>query len=137
MKKAIILLLTVLLVGVFPLFVQAEDKVETVTFAWDQPDRTLLEKWEMHWGDAPGGPYVKMTDLIYQGQDQDAFESPIEATVSGAPASTVIKFFVLRACGTVEGTLECSDWSNEVSYAFVIPFDGFQVPVNFRIVPSP
>jgi hypothetical protein len=126
--------ITIFIILLSASFANAVDQVETVTFAWDQEDRVLLEKWEMHWGDAAGGPYVKLSDLAYGGEDQTNFESPIEATVSGEPASTVTKHFVLRACGTVEGAVECSDWSNEVSYGFKIPFDGFQVPVNFRII---
>lgn len=137
MKKLMILFLSVGLIFSLTAFAIGEDKVETLTFAWDQTDRVLLEKWEMHWGDSAGGPYMKMADLAYNGEDQDNFESPVEATVSGTPASTVTKYFVLRACGTVEGTMDCSDWSNEISYGFKIPFDGFQVPVNFRIVPTP
>ena len=114
----------------------AAEKVETVIFYWDQQDRTLLEKWELHWSDASGGPYVPLTDFIYGGEDQINFESQVEATVTGDPASTVTKFFVLRACGTVDGTYFCSDWSNQASYDFKIPFGGFQVPVNFRVVPN-
>ena len=135
--KRIIILLTILLFGAFPFIGQAADYVETVTFGWDQPDRTLLEDWEMFWGDIAGGSYVMLATLQYLGQDQDSFEGPITATVSGTPASTVTKFFVLRACGTIEGVRECSDWSNEVSYDFEIPFDGFQVPVQFRIISTP
>lgn len=117
-----------------PFPVAAEDKIETLTFAWDQPDRTLLEKWELHWADAAGGPYVKMSDIVYGGEDQASFQNPVKATVSGQPASTVTKYFVLRACGTVDGQMQCSDWSNEVSYDFKIPFGGFQIPVQFRII---
>jgi hypothetical protein len=134
MKRSLFLALAMVLCFAVPSI--SADYVETVTFAWDQPDRTLLEDWEMHWGDVAGGPYVKLTTLAYQGQDQENFEGPITATVTGAPASTVTKFFVLIACGTVEGNRECSDWSNEVSYGFKIPFDGFQVPVNFKVVPT-
>lgn len=134
MKKITSLFISAALIFSFAVAAIGADQIETVIFAWDQDDRVLLEKWEMHWGDSAGGPYVKLTDLAYGGEDQTNFESPIEATVSGEPASMVTKYFVLRACGTVEGIVECSDWSNEVFYGFKIPFGGFQVPVNFRII---
>jgi len=116
------------------------DKVETVTFAWDQEDLTLVKDWELHWGDATGGPYVKATTFQYTGAPNTTFEGATPLTVTGAPASTVTKYFVLKACGDVEGETplrQCSDWSNEVSYGFAIPFDGFSAPVQFRIVPTP
>jgi hypothetical protein len=131
MRKTAITIFIMLLAA---FYANAADQVETLTFAWDQPDRTLIEKWELHWSDTAGGPYVKLVDLAYGGEDQTNFESPIEATVSGEPASTVTKYFVLRACGTVEGSVQCSDWSNEVSYGFKILFDGFKVPIDFRII---
>jgi hypothetical protein len=66
-------------------------------------------------------------------------EEPIVATVTGPPATNVTRYFVLVACGDVareDGTVvyECSGYSNEVSHDFWIPHDGFEVPVNFRII---
>lgn len=118
----------------------AVDKVETITFQWDQTDLTLVKDWELHWGDAVGGPYVKATTFVYDGAANNTFEGAQELTVTGAPASTVTKYFVLRACGDVAGEdplRQCSTWSNEVSYGFEIPFGGFNAPVQFRLQVTP
>jgi hypothetical protein len=116
----------------------AVDNTEVVTFQWDQEDKTNLEAWEMHWSDTPGGLYSLIANIPYAGEGILTFESPVSATVSGTPGDTVTKYFVLRACGTPAGEpYKCSTWSNEVSYVFQIPVYTFQVPVQFRIVPTP
>ena len=136
--KALFFILIFVLVGFFvlPTNVLAADKIETVTFEWDQSDLTLVKDWELHWGDAAGGPYVKAATFVYTGVVNTTFEGAQELTVSGASASTVTKYFVLKACGDVEGETplrQCSDWSNEISYGFKIPFGGFNAPVQFRL----
>jgi hypothetical protein len=138
MKKLIILLALAFVVCICASAI-AEDKTQTLTFAWEQDDVTNLTGWEMHWGDAAGGPYVKLADLPYNpGDPAGTFQTPVTATVTGGQGSNVIKYFVLRACGDIpqEGggtAFECSDWSNEVSYSFWIPAGKFSVPVQFRI----
>ena len=143
MKKLTSIVLTLLLcVFLGSAVVNADPTVETVTFAWDQTDRTFLQDWEMHWGDAAGGPYVLLATLEYTGADQDNFEGDVIATLVGPAATTITRYFVLLACGDVpqeDETVarECSQPSNEVSHAFWIPFGGFQVPIQFRKVPTP
>ena len=136
--KTLFFILVIVLVGFFvlPANVLAVDKIETVTFQWDQPDLTLVLVCELYWGDAAGGPYVEAARFVYTGGTDLTYEGSKELVVSGTPASTVTKYFVIRACGDVEGTRECSVWSNEISYGFKIPFGGFTAPVQFRIVPS-
>jgi len=118
---------------------EAADQAETLTFLWDQEDLTLVKDWELHWGDAAGGPYVEASKFIYEGGSELTYQGSKELVVSGVPASTVTKFFVIRACGDVEGETplrQCSVWSNEISYGFKIPFGGFNAPVIFRLQPS-
>jgi hypothetical protein len=140
--RTLFCVLVIVLVAFFvlPTNVLAADKVQTITFQWDQPDLTLVKDWELHWGDAPGGPYVEATTFVYTGVPNTTFEGVQELTVSGVPSSTVTKYFVIRACGDVEGETplrQCSDWSNEVSYGFKIPFGGFNAPVQFRLQATP
>lgn len=131
-KKLMILFISAVLIFSFAAIAIGADTVETVTFAWDQEDRTLLEKWEMHWGDTSGGAYIPLADLAYGGQDQGDFESYITMTIVGDPGTTVIKYFVLRACGTTSEGYKCSGWSNMVSYSFDLP-EGLPPPYEFTV----
>ena len=138
----VIAAITPLMLLAFGGFVSAAETVKTVTFAWDQDDVTNLTQWEMHWSVTAGGPYIKVATILYnEGSPAGAFESPVEATVTGNPGTTETRYFVLRACGDLPqeggGTVyECSDDSNEISYGFWIPAGKFKVPINFRIVPD-
>lgn len=138
MKKIFLLILA--FAFVMAPMAYADDVTETLTFAWEQDDVTNLTQWEMHWGDAAGGAYTQLLVLPYNaGDPAGTFQTPVNATVTGAQGTTVTKYFVLRACGDIpqaEGdpVYECSDWSNEVSYGFWIPAGQFSVPVQFRII---
>jgi hypothetical protein len=124
-------------------FAFAAEKVEVVTFEWDQTEVEFVTGWEMHWSDTAGGAYVKLVDIPVPEPDPEnpnptTFMSPVTGTVTGTPGTTVTKHFVLRACGTPpEEEFGCSDWSNEVAYGFDIPIHTFQVPVQFRVAPTP
>ena len=135
--KQLFLILSLLLCIVS--FSHADVVVETLTFGWDQNDLTNVDDWEMHWGVTPGGPYAIAGTILYDGNGNTGQQAPLEATVTGNPETTEIRYFVLKACGDVTqegGSIErmCSEWSNEVSHDFWIPFGGFEVPVQFRII---
>jgi len=110
----------------------------TKTFAWDTPaDMDIITKWELHWGNTAGGPYVKLTDII-KVAGQTVFEAPATVDISGPAATTQTRYFVLKACGDIPqaggGTVyECSGNSNETDFSVWIPANGCEVPVNFRV----
>ena len=138
MRKLILVMVMALL---FAVGAVADQTVKTLTFGWEQTNLTNVTQWEMHWSVTAGGPYAEMAVISYDGSGAASYESPVTATVTGEPATTETRYFVLRACGNVaqqDGTTLylCSDFSNEVSYDFWIPFGQFEVPVNFQVVPT-
>jgi hypothetical protein len=135
MKKVFL----VFLMAVFAAMAQADEQVsETVTFAWDaHPQIDRITHFVMSWSDQAGGPYAELVQISKDNAVDN--QEPVEAIVSGPEETTVTRYFVLLACGDVtqdDGSIinECSEPSNEVSHDFYIPFGGFQVPVNFRII---
>ncbi len=141
MAKKLLFVLTICLLLTSSSF--AADMAETIEFGWNQEgDKTYLTQWEMHWSEAPGGPYEALVNIPYDSTGQLSYESPVDAVVTGLPNTTETRYFVLRACGDVlrhDGSFkyECSDWSNEVAYDFKIPWNGFQVPIQFKILLMP
>ena len=139
MKKIIALILLFFFIAIPAV---ADEVTQTLTFAWEQDDTTNLLEWEMRWGTAAGGPYTQLATIPYNaGDPAGTFQSPVNSTVTGAPATTETRYFVLRACGNIpqqDGTTvyECSEFSNEVSFGFWIPAGQFSVPVQFRIIPQ-
>jgi len=135
MKKVFIYLSIVflLLVGVA--------SAETVTFQWNQTDLTSLKEWKLFWSGTHGGPYVELATIAYDGSSKPLYTSPAEVPVTGNPATNVIKYFVLIACGDIpqaDGSNKymCSADSNEANHSFWIPAGMFSVPLNFDIVPN-
>jgi hypothetical protein len=135
MKKVFL----VFLMLTFAAMAQADEQVsETVTFAWDaHPQIDRITHFVMSWADQQGGPYAELVQISKENAID--WQEPVEAVVSGPPETTVTRYFVLAACGDVtkeDNSIvnECSDPSNEVAYDFYIPFGGFEVPVNFRII---
>jgi hypothetical protein len=136
MKKLLILAIT------FLLFCTVGWAAEvTKTFAWDEPtDLSKITQWELYMGEASGGPYAKVTDII-KVPGQLVFEAPATVDITGDPATTETRYFVLLACGDQpleSGGVEyqCSADSNEVNFSVWIPANAFKVPVQFRIVPT-
>lgn len=132
MKKLFLILIALL----FFTTVMAIDRVEVLKFQWEQDAETLavMTKWELHWSDVAGANYILATNIP---KPVDAtgptFYSDATLTVSGAPGSTITKYFVLRACIDAE----CSNWSNEVAYNFKIPLKPpFNVQVQFVVIPE-
>jgi len=138
-----ILILTIALIP-FAGSVNAAEKVETLTFAWDHVSAeggVAVVNWQMEWGVTAGGPYTKLVDIPYAATTGASYESPVQAVVTGQPGTHETRYFILRACGDVPieggGTeYQCSDPSNEVSYNFWIPAGGYSAPVQFRILPQ-
>ena len=133
MKKK---LLAILLIVLFPCLVSAAEV--TKTFAWDEPtDLEAISNWEMHWGSTQGGPYAKLQDIPKDGD----YQSPVVVDITGPPGTNQTRYFVMKACGDViqadaSTKYECSENSNEVSFAVWIPANKYEVPVNFRILPE-
>lgn len=139
LKKFLIIASIMMLL--FVPFAISADKVETLTFEWDQEDTTNLKEWRLYWSDTAGGPYEEtpVAVISYTGGVGPTFEGDATASVVGEQGSTVTKHFVLVACGDIPqeggGTVyECSENSNEVAYNFWIPAGRFSVPINFRIL---
>jgi hypothetical protein len=136
MKKLIFLFVLIFMFTVSTAY--AVDK--TIVFAWDPHEQIdIIKNFEMHWSDQSGGPYAQLA--VIPKADALDNQEPVQATVTGPAATTVTRYFVLKACGDIQqedGSIayECSGPSNEVSADFWIPFEGFKVPVNFRIVPE-
>jgi hypothetical protein len=111
---------------------------ETLVFAWDpHPEIERVINFEMYWSDTSGGPYGQLAVIPKEAAIDN--EEPVTAVVTGLAETHVTRYFVLRACGNVTQEdssilYECSDDSNEVSYDFWVPFGGFEVPINFRII---
>lgn len=118
---------------------------ETLTFEWNQTDKTNLKEWRLYWSGNSGGPYDQQEVAIiqYDGSGSGPFTNDVTPPdVTGPQGTNVTKYFVLIACGDIPtqfGTTEykCSENSNEVSHDFWIPAGMFSVPVQFRIIPTP
>jgi hypothetical protein len=105
----------------FALEAKAADKVDTLRFTYKQDPATLsvLVGWELFWGDAAGGPYVKALDIPKPaGTTSTVFQSEGTLTVSGNPGDTVKKYFVIRP---IDANGNFPAWSNEVMVDFPIP----------------
>ena len=107
----------------------AADANKTLRFAWEQDaeDLTVITKWHLLWGDTAGGPYVKATNINYDGGASGTYQADHPLTVNGTPGSTVTKYFVLRAC--IDDS-NCSEDSNKTSYDFKIPIGA---PFSFTV----
>ena len=143
MKKLLVVLTAILLLAFVP-FVIATDITQTLTFQWEDTNNPdIMQDWRLYWSEIAGGPYdeTPVSIIPYEGTGP-TFSSPAEAIVSGIPATHVVKYFVLVACGNTiqaDGSTkyECSANSNEIFYDFWIPAGKFSVPVQFKIVVTP
>lgn len=118
----------------------AAEKMQTLTFAWEYTIGDVpVITWQMNWAPTQGGPYTKLADIPFANSSTGTWESPVQATVIGAPGTHETRYFTLLACGNVpqsDGSTiyECSTPSNEVSYDFWIEPSGFSAPVQFRVM---
>lgn len=131
------------MVFLFAWFAEAGETIETKTFGWNAGSNWATSpptKFKMFWNDSESGEYALMETFEASGTGgPDSFSSPLEVTVSGPPSTWVTKYFVLKACGDVQqedgSTQEiCSDPSNVLEQKFWIKFDGYSIPVRFRVI---
>ena len=97
MKKFII----ILLISLFVVTVSANEVTEVRTFAWNMDNLEHVTKWEMEWISDIEGPFIHLGDILYDGNPQSAFQSDLEATVTGPSGTTQTRHFRLRTCGDV------------------------------------
>lgn len=132
--------LLTILIFVFPVY--SAEKTETLTFEWEHTAGDVQVKtWEMDWGVIAGGPYTKLIDIPYADAVGGVYQAPVQAVVTGQPGTHETRYFILKACGDVpqEGggtAYQCSDPSNEASFAFWIPSTGFSAPIKFTVKPQ-
>lgn len=124
---------------------QADEITKTLTFQWEQHDKTNLKEWRLYWSESAGGPYdsTPIAVIPYDpASPGPTYQSPADAKITGTQATHIVKYFVLVACGDIpqaDGSTKygCSDNSNEVSYDFWIPAGKFSVPIKFLITTTP
>lgn len=131
----------IFIIGVFCLFYvsNAFAGSYTIRAEWSMSDTTNLKEWKLFWSDTTGGPYTEIMVIPYDPNSTGPlYTSPASVDVTGSPASTVRKYFVMIACGDIpqqDGSTKylCSEDSNEATYDFWIPAGQFSVPLNFEV----
>lgn len=123
MKKLFIgfIMLALLLIPVFGHSANG-DVSESLTFTWEQLEAELpdISGWVLYQASTDDGPYVKVVDVPYTAvvPPVTTFESTTPLNISGITGTTVTKYFVVTAKN--KDGVE-SEYSNVVSYGFVIP----------------
>ena len=114
------------------ILIQAAEVTTTRKIEWEQDQATFdaMDHWELLWGDAAGGPYVKITNIgkpttppvggIYTLPE-------ITLIVEGQMGKTVTKYFVIEA---VMADGERSGFSNEALSDFKIAMG---VPFTLKV----
>jgi len=116
----------------------ATDKIvaESLTFEWDQLEADLpdIAGWTLYVSATAGTGYVKVVDIPIAAGTATAgttvFTSPATLNIIGVSGATVTKYFVLTSKNAINDE---SEYSNEVSYAFVIPYGAPAKPFNLKI----
>jgi len=126
MKKLLLVLLFLLI----PVFGTAADLSKSLTFAWEQDNPEYITGWSLHWTPTAGSGYVKVVDIPYVTGAGPTFTTSTILAVTGTPGATVNKYFVLTAVG--KNGMD-SEYSNEATYAFVIPYPTPSAPFNLII----
>jgi len=139
MKKIFVsclMALMLLLVPVIGMSTVEKVVVESLTFEWDHLEAELpdIAGWTLYMSATSGAGYEKVIDIPFTvGTVVDGvtvFSSDATMNIVGVSGSTVNKFFVLVSRNAIN---EVSEYSNEVSYAFVIPYGKPAKPFNFKI----
>ena len=138
MKKIFVSLLVALMLMIPVLGLPATDKVvaESLTFEWEQTEADLADiaGWTLYASDVSGSGYVKVVDIPLTTGTVAAglttFQSPANLSIVGVSGATVTKYFVLTSRNAIN---EQSEYSNEVSQAFVIPYGKPAKPYNLKI----
>jgi hypothetical protein len=132
------LCLLVLTVSLFlTLCIPAYAAEETVTFEWEQPsvDLPSLQGWNFYMSDVNGPPWVKFTTVPYV-DGAGPWTAPVSITVTGAPGSTIKKYFSATAVNkdNQESTFATGQpAATEVTKEFKIPWSAVSGPYNFMI----
>jgi hypothetical protein len=120
--KIIVLFFMFIMVGGGYLVADAAEVTTERRVEWEQDQETFdsMDHWELLMGDAPGGPYVKVTDIGKPTSPPTGgiyVLEPVEITVTGQMGKTVTKYFVMEAV-TADGVR--SGFSNEALSDFKI-----------------
>lgn len=138
MKKILVSCVVLLLLLVPMAGTAAVEKVvaENLTFEWDQNEADLpdIAGWTLYMSATSGSGYVKVIDIPFTAAPAvdgvTVFSSGAAMNIVGVSGSTVTKYFVLTSKNAIN---EESEYSNEVSYAFTIPYGKPAKPFNFKI----
>ena len=124
----------IFLLALVPVLGRAADipQDETIEIAWEQDAASLpyLSGWSIYVSATPGSGYVKLLDVPYTLGGGPTFTAETILSVTGAPGSTVNRYFVATARNTA--SVE-SSYSNEASAAFEIPIPKPGAPFNLII----
>lgn len=139
MKKIYVSLMVAFLLVLIPAIgMPATDKIvaESLTFEWEQleADMADIAGWTLYASDVSGSGYVKVVDIPLTtgivAAGLTTFQSPANLSIVGVSGATVTKYFVLTSKNAIN---EQSEYSNEVSQAFVIPYGKPAKPYNLKI----
>jgi hypothetical protein len=131
--KRISLLIVVLLFLSMPVFA-----ADPITFQWEQPaiDLPNLQGWNFYVSDVNGPPWVKIGSVTYTDGGSGPWTSDIPFTVTGAPGSTIKKYFAATAVNkdSTESTFATGQpTTTEVTKEWKIPWGAVSGPFNFTI----
>jgi len=131
MKKSLFGFLILLLLAI-PIFGFAEDQPlsKSLNFSWEQDNPEYITGWSLYWTPTAGSGYVKVVDIPYITGAGPTFTTSTILAVTGTPGATETRYFVLTATGK---NVPDSAYSNEATYAFLIPFPTPSAPFNLII----
>jgi hypothetical protein len=109
---------------------------KTLNFAWDQDtvDLSNIDGWWLYVSETTATGFVKLVKIPYTTGAGPSFTGTASLTVTGAPGTTVKRYFVLTANG--KNATE-SVYSNEVVGDFVMPYSTPTVPFNLKLTITP
>jgi hypothetical protein len=110
---------------------------DPITFQWEQPvvDLPNLQGWNFYVSDVNGPPWVKIGTVTYT-TGNGPWTGDIPLTVTGAPGSTVKKYFAATAVNKdgLESIFATGQpATTEVTKEFKIPWGDVAGPFNFMI----
>ena len=128
-KQNVVVVLIAIMIAVFGMVAIANSADKPLTFGWGQAavDLPQLDKWTLYYSETAGGPYTKITDILYV-SEQDEYQHTETITIVGDGEEKTI-YFVLTATDKESNE---SDYSNEVNK--LIDFKAPNVPITFTIV---
>lgn len=133
MKKIMSILFVVMMLFLcLPVFA-----ADPITFQWEQPavDLPNLQGWNFYVSDVNGPPWAKIGTVIYT-TGNGPWTGDLPLTVTGAPGSTIKKYFAATAVNKdgIESTFSTGQpAATEVTKEFKIPWGDVAGPFNFMI----